>query len=77
MLKPFSSPVFPAFIFATQFGSDKRGLPTATKSKSPLSKRLVNSSNEVGCELSPANAPKKSPDNPTEPTVIVGFPVSF
>ena len=77
MLKPFSWSFFPSFILETQFGSDKSGLPTATRSKSPLSKRLVNSSKEVGCELSPAKAPKKSPESPTEPTVIVGFPVSF
>ena len=77
LLKPTSSFVFPDFIFAVQFGSESKGLPTATKSKSPLSKRLFNSSNEVGSELSPANAPKKSFESPIEPTVMVGAPVTF
>lgn len=77
LLKPFNWSNFPSLILATQFGSDKSGLPTATKSKSPLSKRLFNSSKEVGSELSPANAPKKSLESQTEPTVIVGVPVTF
>ena len=77
LLKPLSSEEWPSRIFRAHFASASRGRPTATKSKSPRSKRRRSSSKELGVEVSPWKAAKKSPESPIEPTVIVDLPVSF
>src|SRR5664280_3915795 len=77
LLKPISSEERPSRIFRAHPASASRARPTATKSKSPRSKRRSSSSKELGVEASPLKAARKSPESPIEPTVMVDLPVSF
>src|ERR1035437_1382684 len=77
LLKPISSEERPSWIFRAHSASASRARPAATKSKSPRSKRRRSSSKGPGVEISPWKAARKSPESPIEPTVMVGWPVSF
>ena len=71
-VKPFNSSIFPVRTFAARSGSLRSARPTAIRSNSSRSIRSISRSSAMLVDASPPKAARKSPDRPTEPTVMVG-----
>ena len=72
-----SSSKRPYLILLAQSGSVSKARPTPTRSNSSFSSLSTSPSIGAASELSPPMPATNSPVRPTDPTVIVGKPVSF